>query len=186
MKRRAADNIFLIGPMGSGKSTVGRALAKRLGWTFVDTDRIIERTAGADISRIFEQNGEPFFRKLEEKAVRRASQRRERVISIGGGAVLSLANRRVIARRGVAVYLQVSAATAFRRASVQGLEKRPLLGRQPEWKGLRVMRRLMTQRRPHYLRCADFSVRAESGPVIVAERILRRLAELFDGEAGGE
>src|SRR5258708_3941354 len=109
MRRRGGGNIYLIGPMGSGKSTVGRALARGWEWEFMDTDRWIERTAGKTIRRIFEQSGEPAFRRLEKSAVVRASRGVRRVVAVGGGAVMDPGNRRLMRRTGIVVYLQVSA-----------------------------------------------------------------------------
>src|SRR5579859_3667520 len=85
MKHRGGANIFLIGPMGSGKSTVGRALSKLLGCEFIDTDRRIERKAGMLIRDIFARSGEPAFRKLERREIARAARGRGCVIAVGGG-----------------------------------------------------------------------------------------------------
>jgi len=170
MNRRGGDNIFLVGPMGSGKSTVGRALAKLLGCEFVDTDRWIERRAGRPIHEIFSRSGEAAFRKLERAAVAKAARGRGRVVAVGGGAVIDPANRRAMSERGAVVYLEVSAETALRRACAEGLEKRPLLSAEP--KPLAAMKRLLAERAPLYRRCADFKLRAGTErPDSIAKRI---------------
>ena len=91
-------NIVLIGLSGSGKSSVGRLLARRLGWEFIDTDEEVERTSGRRIYHIFAIDGEATFRRFEVDAVKRAIGRSNRVVAVGGGAVMDPANRREIPR----------------------------------------------------------------------------------------
>ena len=87
--------VFLTGMMGSGKTQVGRTLAARLGWTFVDTDAEIVAREGRPIGEIFAGSGEPYFRKVEQAVMRDAARRASAVVATGGGAVLSSATRRL-------------------------------------------------------------------------------------------
>lgn len=176
MRRCAGRNIYLVGLMGSGKSTIGRALSRRLGWKFIDTDRLIEKMAGRPIRNIFARNGEDAFRRLEKRAVAGAARKSGRVVAVGGGAVTNPKNVSVMKRTGIVVYLQVSVAAALRRAESEGIAKRPLLsGRSPKDR-LRVLRSLLNRRRPLYLRCCDVRIQSRSHhPELIADRILRRL-----------
>lgn len=103
-----SGNIFLVGMMGSGKTTVGKALARRLGRIFVDSDReIVERT-GVPIATIFEIEGEAGFRRRESSVLAELAQRRDSVIATGGGAVIAEENRRLMRAYGTVVYLRTS------------------------------------------------------------------------------
>ncbi|CEP66029.1 Shikimate kinase/Threonine synthase-like 1 [Moorella glycerini] len=119
------DNIVLIGFMGSGKTTAGKILAASLGWSFVDTDAMIEEDAGLSIKEIFARYGEQYFRELEQAAVAQAAASRGAVIATGGGAVLSGDNVRRLREGNKVVWLQVRLETALQRAGVTG--DRPLL-----------------------------------------------------------
>ena len=118
--------IYLVGMMGSGKSTVGRLLAETLQYRFFDTDDVIEKSLGATVSQIFEENGEEVFRDIETKVLQELSQYARSVISTGGGAVLSRENWGNM-RHGIVVWLSGKPETLASR--IQGKEKdsRPLL-----------------------------------------------------------
>ena len=103
------DNIFLVGLMGAGKTTVGKLLARQLGKTFIDSDHEIEARTGVKIPVIFEIEGEAGFRKREEAVIAELSSRSDIVLGTGGGAVLSARNREVLQSRGTVVYLRGSA-----------------------------------------------------------------------------
>src|SRR5512139_3120122 len=103
-----AENVFLVGPMGSGKSAVGRQLATRLDLAFVDSDAEIEARTGADISYIFEKEGEAGFREREREVLDALTGRSRVLLSTGGGAVLDPANRERLRSRGCVVYLRTS------------------------------------------------------------------------------
>src|SRR5258708_978547 len=123
----AADRIVLVGLSGSGKSTVGRLVADRLGWEFADTDEILEHATGRSISAIFSDEGEARFRELEGEALDRAVASPRTVVSTGGGAPTSAAGRAAIGR-GFAVWLAVSPERAAERlAENPGNAERPLL-----------------------------------------------------------
>src|SRR5262249_4144339 len=102
------QNIFLIGPMGSGKTAVGRVLARKLGWDFHDSDAEIESRTGVDVPYVFEKEGENGFRQREREALEALTQVAPIVLATGGGAILNPDNRRVLKQRGRVVYLQTS------------------------------------------------------------------------------
>jgi shikimate dehydrogenase len=118
--------IFLTGFMGVGKSAIGAALARKLGRTFLDTDRMVENEAGMPISEIFRQSGEPAFREFERRAVAMAAATERTVIALGGGALLHSETLVLVKREGQLVYLAASAAELERRLRA-GAERRPLL-----------------------------------------------------------
>jgi len=155
--------IYLIGPMASGKSTVGRALAKALDTTFLDTDEVIVMSHGS-IPQIFERHGEQHFRDLEV-ATLRATQ--AGVLATGGGAVLREENQQVL-RRGTVIYLQMDEATAAQRIS-RG-QGRPLLAGDDvltRWK------QLYAQRRAIYEDLANFTVRVDDRPVAELVQLIK-------------
>jgi len=159
-------NLVLIGFMGTGKTAVGRRIAERLGLTFVDTDAIIETRAGRTIARIFAEDGEPAFRRLEAAAVAEAGASRGAVIATGGGVPLRSDNMRQLRRHGVIVALTASPRAILTR--VGGGAERPLLGPDPE----SAVRRLLAERDPAY-RDADLVVdTSESSAEEVADRVL--------------
>lgn len=122
MSRR---NIFLVGPMGAGKTTVGKELARALAMTFVDSDHEIERRTGAKIPLIFELEGEAGFRARERQAIDELTQGQNIVLATGGGAVLDPDNRRHLRERGVVVYLRGSVDQLIKRTAKD--RNRPLL-----------------------------------------------------------
>lgn len=120
-----ARHVVLVGPMGSGKSTLGRGLAARLGMAFVDVDARIVAAAGRDILSLFTSEGEAGFRQREAQALAEALAGEAAVIATGGGAVLAETNRAAMRKAGHVVYLQVDAATQLARLA--GDTGRPLL-----------------------------------------------------------
>lgn len=109
---KPTDNIFLIGPMGVGKTTIGRVLADHLQMQFVDSDQEIEESTGADIPWIFDVEGEAGFRLREAKMIAELTTRRGIVLATGGGSVLAAANRDNLREHGFVVYLRASLAAA--------------------------------------------------------------------------
>ncbi len=172
-----SDQIFLVGLSGSGKSTVGRLLADRLGWSFADTDTLIERTAGRSIPDIFREDGEAAFRELEGRALARAARSGEVVVATGGGAPTHDAGRQVLAD-GFTVWLAVSPAVAAERLAAQPAdEPRPLLAGDPQAR----LESLLDARRDDYAR-SDASIEVDSlTPGQACEQILR----LWEGGGSG-
>jgi shikimate kinase len=161
---RAASLIF-IGPPGSGKTTVGRLVASRLGVDFVDTDQLIEAEQRCTISDIFIERGEPAFRELEADAVARVAER-PGVVAVGGGAPMTAATAELLVDHAV-VFLDVGIADAAGRVGFD--QSRPLLAVNPR----ATWTRLMGQRRPTYERLARWVVNtAGRTPAQVADEVL--------------
>jgi shikimate kinase len=167
----AKPNLFLIGPMGSGKSAVGKLLSRMLDMPFYDSDTEIERRTGVDIAFIFEKEGETGFRQREREAIEALTAMDRIVLATGGGAVLLPENRRLLADRGRVVYLKTSVSQQADRVR-QG-RTRPLLSNvDPEQK----LAELMSQREPLYVEIADVTVTTDNRRVRnVAEDLLREL-----------
>ena len=152
---RRAGNVILIGLSGSGKTTVARLLARRMGWRAVDTDREIERRTGSTIEQIFKDQGEKAFRAIESEVLRATCAKNHQVISTGGGAVVDEANRSTMLAGNVIVFLDSSPETlADRLASSNRGKPRPLLLGQDL---LTRLSELQRQRAPYY-RCAHHVV----------------------------
>ena len=167
-------SIFLIGPMGSGKTAVGRALARSLGVPFHDSDAEVERRTGVDIPFIFEKEGEPGFRAREREAIEALTQLVPIVLATGGGAVLLPENRRHLAERGCVVYLETSVTQQADR--VRHGRNRPLLQHPGDIADR--LGALMDVRSPLYGEIADFTVSTDGRRVpTVVEEILRLLAQ---------
>jgi len=167
-----ADNVFLVGPMGSGKSAVGRQLAARLGLAFVDSDAEVEALTGVDIAYIFEKEGEAGFRVRERDALDALTARAGVLVATGGGAVLDPETRVRLRSRGRVVYLRTSVNQQLARTRRSG--HRPLL-RTPDPLG--TLERLMQARAPLYEETADLVVDTDGRKVkSVVDEIERRLA----------
>ncbi|MEO7318419.1 MAG: shikimate kinase [Chthoniobacteraceae bacterium] len=147
------ENIVLVGFMGSGKSAVGRLVAKRLRFRFVDTDQIIVDRAGMPIPDIFAQHGEEHFRDLESAALESQGNLRQCVISTGGGAVVKERNLPILKSLGFVVWLTASEEVIFDRVSRN--DKRPLL---QTANPRATIAQLLAVRRPLYENAADFSL----------------------------
>lgn len=165
------QNIFLIGPMGSGKTAVGRQLARILRAPFVDSDAEVEIRTGAQIPLIFEKEGEAGFREREREVIESLTQLEPVVLSTGGGAILLPENRECLKTRGAVVYLQTSVAQQASRVRQGRL--RPLLNDvDPAVK----LAQLMQVRAPLYEGTADVTVPTDERKVkAVAEQVLREL-----------
>ena len=169
----AKTSLFLIGPMGSGKTAVGRQLARALGLPFHDSDAEVERRTGVDIPYIFEKEGEAGFRQREREALVALTALEGIVLATGGGAVLLPENRRRLAERGCVVYLKTSVAQQADR--VRHGRNRPLLAAGGEDADSRLTE-LMDMRAPLYAEIADIVVPTDGKRVnSVAEHILREL-----------
>jgi len=149
-------NIFIVGPMGAGKTTVGKRLADQRGMSFVDSDHEIEARCGVDISYIFEKEGEPGFRKREAQVIAELTQRNDIVLATGGGAVVTPENRQALGSRGFVVYLHASVQQQLART--QRCENRPLL-QAPDRR--EVLERLLRERDPFYREIADLVLESD-------------------------
>jgi shikimate kinase len=164
-------NIFLIGPMGSGKTAVGRQLARLFRFTFHDSDADIEAKTGVDIPFIFEKEGEAGFRLREKESIERLTRLESIVLATGGGAVIDPDNRRALAERGAVVYLATSIDQQIERT--RHARNRPLLNdTDPEER----LKDLMLRRAVLYAEIADLTVSTDGRRVqLVAEEIQHEL-----------
>jgi len=175
-KPRRPRRFVMCGMMGTGKTTVGRALADALEVPFLDIDRMVESAAGASIPEVFRQLGEPAFRRMEARAVSEAMQVERGVISLGGGALLDDGSRRRVRERATAFWLWASPETCARRAAGAG---RPLLeGADPQGR----LQQLLDERLPTYAGGADLIVdTSHRSPAEVAEKIIDEVRQTWPG-----
>ncbi|MDG2316296.1 MAG: shikimate kinase AroK [Gammaproteobacteria bacterium] len=168
-----AHNVFLVGAMGSGKTSVGRQLARELSMDFIDSDEEIERCTGVDIRFIFEKEGESLFREREKAIISNLTQMENLVLATGGGSILDAKNRQLLNTNGIVVYLETSVKQQLLRT--QKSKTRPLLvGKNPE----AVLTRLMTSRGPLYEQVAHFSVNTGKKRVaVIVNEIKKKLLE---------
>jgi shikimate kinase len=166
------SNIVLIGFMGTGKTTVGQVLAKRLNRQLIEVDAVIKKTAGKTIPEIFKNNGEIYFRELEIEATKQAAAGEKQVIACGGGVVLNTINIDRLRVNGVVVNLTASLETILKRVATDGAN-RPLIN--VNWPPERI-KELMKFRNPFYLRAADVTINTSKLNIdAVAEKIINRL-----------
>ncbi|MCR9107009.1 MAG: shikimate kinase AroK [Gammaproteobacteria bacterium] len=166
--------VFLVGPMGAGKTTIGKHLAQHLKLRFVDSDGEIEARTGADIPWIFDVEGEEGFRDREQQVIEEMTEWEGVVLATGGGVVMRAENRRVLAARGFVIYLYASIDEQVRRTSKD--RRRPLLQEgDPE----QTLRELMAFRDPLYREIADHIIETDQcSPRTVAQRLVKELSEL--------
>ena len=170
------NNLFLVGPMGAGKTTIGRFLAENLNLEFVDLDAEIEDRCGANIPWIFDVEGENGFRKRESKMLDEVTSRNGVLLATGGGAVLSKENREILMQRGYVVYLSASVGQLLERTAHD--RNRPLLQVDNPRE---VIEKLITDRDPLYKEVADLVVVTEKRkPQLVAEDIVAAVGQSID------
>ena len=168
LRGRGTQKIVLVGMMGSGKTTIGRRLARRLGRPFLDSDDAIEEATGRTVREIWETQGEPAFRALERRALREAlAEPRPTVVAAAGGVVLDAENRRLLRSAGRVIWLRADPGLLVRRVDAGG--HRPLLEDDPEG----TLRRLDRERRWLYREVADEVIDVDRlQPDAVVERIV--------------
>ena len=165
-------SLFLTGPMGAGKSTIGRQLAKQLGMPFYDSDHEIESRTGVDIPLIFEKEGEAGFRKREAAVIDELTQKQNIILATGGGALLNPENRNHLISRGTVFSLKSSLKTLIERTSKD--KNRPLL--QAEEPAEVILQRLLEQRGPLYEETADYVIETANNSIhSVIQAIIKNL-----------
>ncbi len=170
-------SVILIGPMGSGKTTVGRALARELGYTFIDADHELEARCGVDIPFIFEKEGEDGFRARETELLRELVHTQDAVIATGGGVVMQEENRKLLREGPYVIYLLASVDQQFKRT--RNSSHRPLLQTQnPRGR----LSDLLSKRDPWYRQCSDLIVASATRSTkelvhSLSGHLKRRLAE---------
>ncbi|MGZ5648692.1 MAG: shikimate kinase [Usitatibacter sp.] len=150
-------NIYLVGMMGAGKTTLGKALAARLHREFIDTDRILVERTGVPVATIFEIEGEPGFRRRESMALAEIAQRNDCVVATGGGIVLASGNRETMRASGTVIYLRARLESLWERTRHD--TTRPLLST-PDPRG--TLQRLLQEREPLYREAAHLGVETGS------------------------
>ncbi|MBM3710518.1 MAG: shikimate kinase [Actinobacteria bacterium] len=165
-------NISLTGFMGSGKSTIGKILAEKLNFLFLDLDTIIELSEGKKISEIFSEYGEKYFRDAESEVIKKIYFNRNCVFSCGGGVVLKKENMDIIKSQSIIIYLKISPQTAYER--LKNVNDRPLLSE----KNRRItVENLIKKRQALYKGYADIIIDADSDkPETIAEYIISRIS----------
>ena len=159
--------IYLIGFMGAGKTTIGRRLATRLGWKFIDLDEEIERPEGHPIADIFLERGETHFRQIEQLALRRVStstSTEKSIIALGGGAFLDAENRAIADNSGLTVWLKVSFAKVVDRVKIDGTR--------PKFTNKEQAEELYRSREPHYALAKVHIPTDEGTPETIADEII--------------
>jgi shikimate kinase len=168
-----ADNIFLVGPMGAGKSSIGRKLAEHLALPFWDSDKLLEQRTGVDIPTIFEFEGEAGFRERESRIIDELTQQTGIVLATGGGAILMQQNRSWLRQRGAVVYLCANVDTQIRRTARD--RNRPLLQTADPRATLTL---LLAQRDPLYREVADVIISTDRHSVsFIIKFLMERLGQ---------
>jgi len=158
--KSSTNNIFLVGPMGAGKSTIGRKLAKKLKRVFYDSDTEIEQHTGANIPLIFDIEGEEGFRKRESKTIDELTGLSNIVLATGGGVVLSSENREILSNRGFVIYIKAELEQLLKRTAKD--RKRPLLQTDdPEAR----LQKILAERAPYYEEIADLIIQSNGRTV---------------------
>ena len=165
--------LILIGPMASGKSTVGRKLAKRLNLDFIDVDEEVEKSAGVSISWIFDVEGERKFRERESKELINSLKTDNCVIATGGGVILTEQNRNLL-KKGTVIYLETSIQTQLERTLND--EKRPLIKDHVDKET--VLREIADKRNPLYKEYSNITISEKDNPDLAVEEILIKLKSL--------
>ena len=173
-QRLAGRSLYLVGMMGSGKTSTGRPLAERLGYGFVDADAVIEQAAGCSIPEIFERDGEAGFRKLESQVLSAISQRHSLVVATGGGVVTQPENWGLL-HSGIVIWLDVVPDQLLQRLQADSTVRPLLQTADPE----AALNALLNERRPLYAEADLTVVINDEAPETVADGILQLLPSLL-------
>ncbi len=169
----SSANIYLVGPMGAGKTTIGRRIAELKGMHFVDSDHEVEKRTGVDISFIFDMEGEEGFRKRERAMIAELSEQPNTVMATGGGAILDSDTRDLLSARGVVVYLETSLEQQLART--RNATNRPILEGSEDIEA--TLTRLMEERDPLYRHIADIVIATGDQQ---ARRLAREIVEQLE------
>ena len=161
------NNIILIGPMGSGKTSIGKRLSKMMKFDFIDTDHLIENRTGVDIPTIFEHEGEAGFRKRENKILQELSDTRATVIGTGGGIIISDENREIIRNLGFVVYLTASIKELVYRTEQD--KSRPLIKSN---NAQEIITNLIKERQKYYEKTANFKISTDNYDTVKISKII--------------
>ena len=167
-----SGNIILIGPMGAGKTTIGRQLSKKLSKQFYDSDHEIEDRTGADIPWIFEIEGEEGFRKRESQVIADLITKDNIVLSTGGGAILRQENRDILCKNGLIIYLQSSPEKLYKRTA--GDKRRPLLQGNDR---LEQIKKILHEREPFYNSLATEIINTDK---LTVKQIVRQIEKIIE------
>ena len=165
------NNIYIMGFMGTGKTTIGKALAEKLGKDFVDLDVEIELYEGMSINEIFEEKGEDYFRELETKILKEVSLRDDLIVSTGGGSIVTHGNLEIVKNSGILITLMASPEEILKRVSDN--TDRPLLN---VGNPLETIKRLLFERAPFYIK-ADYIIETTGKKV---DEVLNEILELLN------
>jgi shikimate kinase len=168
------ENIFLIGPMGSGKTSLGRRIAPKLGYAFIDLDEELERRCGVEVAVIFDIEGEQGFRERESRLLAEVAANRNQLIATGGGSVMAVQNREIIKTSGTVVWLKASVDQQIRR--LERDKRRPLLAAPDRRERLSSM---AEQRNPIYAALADVVFESKNRPLVQMAGSLERTIRAF-------
>lgn len=164
------QSIFLIGPMGAGKSTIGKYLAQELQWHFFDTDRLVEKRAGASAIWIFDIEGEAGFQKREQKVLQEFANKKSIVLATGASTVASADNRKLLQSKGIVIYLKVNLPTQIVRTAQDS--RRPQLAKKHHLQ--QTLSSLHSELTPLYSRMADYTFETND---ISAQNLARLIAQ---------
>lgn len=167
------ERVFLIGMPAAGKSLVGKRLAQRIGYYFIDLDQLIEQQSGEKVAAIFKKKGEDYFRQIEQKALRSLDSLREVVIATGGGTPCFYNNMQWMKTNGYCIFINPSIDTILRRLDNEKSDHRPLLQRGIGSDLRSTLERLYRERKPIYSE-AQLAINREDFPM---EEVLKRMAE---------
>jgi len=169
-------NIYLIGFMGAGKTTVGRLLAEKLDLPFVDLDDVIEKKTDLTIPMIFEKHGENYFRQLEADCLQRIAQYSGNIIATGGGIILSIENRKIMKNTGITIYLKWRTNILYQR--IKNGSSRPIINSIDEDQLYQHIEKVMLERQLYY-KTADYIIQGDeqTSPEDTVEMIQRSLLQ---------